>query len=323
MEDAQAEGASRPSPPRTLEDIALLMRSFQEDGDAFYFFGASSMQEVDDRIANLHLGTVPLVRAPIPRRPPLRLDSDFPPPPPTAAPLPRSHSAPAAVLQQRQQAAAPSPRGPSPPPPPVRPLPRPTLKMPAGHKPVVVFDTETTGLSPAIVCQLAYAVVENGAIAIEYDQLLKLPAGVRIGKQAQQIHGISNHDVARRGVDAADALELFARTCSRVLLAGGRVVAHNSKFDVRALRETRTAHNVIDHSENQTLEVSDTFCTMAESKQHSPLKDRAGRRKAFKNEELYAHFFGSPPSWARLHDASSDVMVTALNYAEGLRRGWW
>ena len=195
--------------------------------------------------------------------------------------------------------------------------------MPAGHKPVVVFDTETTGLKPPIVCQLAYVVVENGAVGVEYDALLKLPPGVRIGKQAQTIHGISNQDVAKRGVDAADALELFARTCARVRLAGGRVVAHNSKFDVRAIRETRLAHNVIDHDENQTLEDSDAFCTMAESKQHSPLQDRAGRRKAFRNEELYAHFFGSPPSWARLHNALDDVLVTTLNYAEGLKRAWW
>ena len=261
------EDASPPPPPRpsrTLDDIALLMRSFKEDGDAFYFFGASTMQQVEERIANLHLGTVPLVRPPIPRRPPLRLDTEFPGLPPL-----RSVSAPATLLQQ-QVAPPQAQRDPSPPPPPMRLLPRPSLQMPAGHKPVVVFDTETTGLKPPIVCQLAYVVVENGAVGVEYDALLKLPPGVRIGKQAQTIHGISNQDVAKRGVDAADALELFARTCARVRLAGGRVVAHNSKFDVRAIRETRLAHNVIDHDENQTLEDSDAFCTMAESKQHSP-----------------------------------------------------
>jgi DNA polymerase III epsilon subunit-like protein len=314
------------APTRTLDDIALLMRSFATDGDAFYFFGASSMEQVEERIANLHLNTVPLVRDPIARRPPIQLDyericySEPPQPPQPPPPLRTAHrprSAPAAVESAQ------SAREPSPPPPAVVPLSRPPLVMPIGHKPVLVFDTETTGLSPPIVCQLAYVVVENGAVAIEYDQLLKLPQGVRIGKQAQAVHGVSNQDVAARGVGAADALELFARTCARILLAGGRVVAHNSSFDVRAVRETRLAHNVIDHDENQTLELKDTFCTMKHSKEHSPLKDKAGRRKAFKNDELYLHNFGSPPSWARLHDASSDVMVTVLNYAEGLRREWW
>lgn len=166
-------------------------------------------------------------------------------------------------------------------------------------------------------------VVQNGAISIEYDQLLQLPPGVRIGKQAQAVHGISNADCAKRGVDAADALELFAIECARILSTGGRVVAHNSKFDVRAVRETRLAHNIIDCGENQTLEVGDTFCTMTASKQYSQLKDKAGRKKAFKNEELYQYFHNCPPTWARLHNALDDVMVTTLNYGRGLRRNWW
>ena len=203
------------------------------------------------------------------------------------------------------------------------PLSRPPLTRPNGHKPALIFDTETTGLKPAIVCQLAYMVVEGGTVTTEYDQLLKLPAGVRIGKQAQAVHGVSNNDCATHGVDPREALEAFARECSRILSAGGRIAAHNSKFDVRAIRETRLAHNIIDCGENQTLEDRDTFCTMAMSKAYSPLVDKSGRRKAFRNEELYFYLFGSPPSWARLHNALDDVRVTALNYSAGLSRGWW
>ena len=219
----------------------------------------------------------------------------------------------------------PLPTAPEPPeaPKPPEPSERPPLEMPAGHAPVLVFDTETTGLKPAIVCQLAYVIVENGSVTIKYDELFKLPSGVRITKQAQEVHGISNKDCATRGVDAAEALEAFARSCARILASGGRVVAHNSKFDVRAIRETRLAHNIVDYDENQTLEDRDVFCTMVNSKPHSQLKDKAGRRKAFRNEELYAHFYGRPPSWARLHNALDDVMVTALNYAGGLVRRWW
>ena len=108
------EDASPPPPPRpsrTLDDIALLMRSFKEDGDAFYFFGASTMQQVEERIANLHLGTVPLVRPPIPRRPPLRLDTEFPGLPPLRVGLgPRDAAAAAGGAPQAQRDPSPPPR---------------------------------------------------------------------------------------------------------------------------------------------------------------------------------------------------------------------
>ena len=66
------------------------------------------------------------------------------------------------------------------------------------------------------------------------------------------------------------------------------------------------------------------FCTMAQSRRHSTLVNSLGRRKAFRNDELYHHLYGHPCTrWARLHDASDDVRVTALNYLGGVREGWW
>lgn len=252
----------------------------------------------------MRCGAIPIVRGPVPQRPPTSMDS--------AAMASRSVSAPA--LLQR-------PVAPTPPPSTLHT--RPKLKLPVGHKPFICFDTETTGLKPAIVCQIAYVVVEAGKVTMEYDQLLQLPQGAYIGRQAQAIHRISNRDCAQRGVDAANALELFARTCFKIMQAGGRIVAHNAKFDARAIRETRLAHNIIEYPENQALEDGDTFCTMTMSKSYSQLKDKANRRKAFKNEELYAHLYGSPPTWASLHNAADDIGVTTLNYAGGLLRGWW
>ena len=196
---------------------------------------------------------------------------------------------------------------------------RPVLCMPSDHRPVLVFDTETTGLKPAIVCQLAYVVIENGAVTTEYDELLRLPKGVKIERRAQEVHGISTNDCASRGVDAREALEEFARECARILGQNGRVVAHNAQFDVRAIRETRAAHRL----SGSTLEVGDTFCTMKESKIYSPLRDKAGRKKAFRNEEMYEYFHGTGPTWARLHSALDDVHVTAINYSSGCHKGWW
>ena len=245
---------------------------------------------IEERIQNLRLGTVPIVRpSPAPQQQPPAVPTAAVPPPPLPTP----------------------------------PFTRPPLEMPAGHRPIVCFDTETTGFSPAIVCQLAYVVVENGEVTTEYDQLLELPRGATIGRQAQSIHGISNRACAKRGVDAAAALETFARMCARILSEGGRLVAHNSRFDVRAIRDTRSAHNLIDYEDNETLTFTDTFCTMVNSKQYSPLKDKAGRQKAFKNDEMFTFLYGEPPKFARLHDALDDVHVTILCYVGGVNRGWW
>jgi hypothetical protein len=62
---------------------------------------------------------------------------------------------------------------------------------------------------------------------------------------------------------------------------------------------------------------------MKNSKSKSPLFTQNGRRKAFKNSELYFHLFGVHPNWARLHSAFDDVLVTAFNYLEGVEKAWW
>ena len=264
------------------------MNSFSTVADAFFFLGATAgTNELDEKMNALGLDT--------PSQEPQG------PPPLTQGPPPLTQGRP------------PLSQGPPD---------RPGLCMPSEHRPVLVFDTETTGLKPAIVCQLAYIVVENGAVTTEYDELLRLPKGVKIERRAQDVHGISTNDCASRGVDAREALEEFARECTRILGQNGRVVAHNAQFDVRAIRETRAAHKLVG-SALSALEVGDTFCTMKESKIYSPLTDKAGRKKAFRNEEMYHFFHGVGPTWAKLHSALDDVHVTALNYARGSHAGWW
>jgi DNA polymerase III epsilon subunit-like protein len=164
---------------------------------------------------------------------------------------------------------------------------------------------------------------EGGELVKTYDELFQLPFGARIETRAQEVHKISATDCAERGVDPVAALEAFALECYSVLLKGGRIVAHNAAFDVRAVRETRQAHDIISFGENQDLELKDTLCTQKASRKYSPLKDKANRQKVFSNEELYEFLYGQKPVWAKLHSALSDVHVTLLNYTGGVSRGWW
>ena len=92
-----------------------------------------------------------------------------------------------------------------------------------------------------------------------------------------------------------------------------RVVAHNASFDMRMLKQTARAHGV-DDAGVDALDKRDFFCTMGAARDNCGLRNRAGRKRSPSNAELYERLLGKPPE-GRLHDASSDVAVTAASYA--------
>lgn len=194
---------------------------------------------------------------------------------------------------------------------------RPPIKLPLDSSPVLVFDTETTGLSPSIICQLAYVIIDDSGITEKVDQILRLPEGVTIQQQAVQIHGITNERCHNEGVDARQALKEFANAVDRILSRSGKIIGHNVAFDVRAVAQTRAAHKM------PPSEIKETFCLMKKSYAHSPLKNRLNKKKQFRNDELYEHLYKRKPDWARLHSAYDDVCVAALNYIGGLNNMWW
>ena len=289
-----------------LYESELLVNSFPTREHAFFFYATNTGSQVEEYVQQLvHQekqkqllhnfqypplqAQPPQLQAQPPQAPPL-----LPPPPPSPQQDQLLHSSQI----------------------------RPTLQIPSTLSwPIIVFDTETVGLSPPIICQLAFIHVEHGRVVSEYDQLLQLPPNVKITETARQIHGISEYDCRSHGVDAVGVLSGFVELCRGVLSRGGRIIAHNSAFDARAINMTIErwgASSVIPRLENAQL-----FCTMRKSKSKSPLLTQNGKRKAFKNGELYNHLFGVRPDWARLHSAYDDVMITALNYVEGIEKGWW
>ena len=276
----------------TMEDASMLIASFSTVGDAFFWLGSSTLEEIDKRVRSLRASDV-------------GGSAD------TAEAVPLvmgvSDMQISDVLQVFNI-----------------PLGCPAFPRLTNRLPIMVFDTETTSISPPIVCQLAYVVFQDGVPAFQYDNVFTLPTNTIVAPQAFKVHGISTRDCTTKGVCAVQALELFAATAKRILSQGGRVVAHNSQFDCRAIQKTRNAWSIIETPENPEIGQNDFFCTMKESKQYSLLLDKRGHRKAFKNSELYQHFNdGREPTWARLHSAIDDVLVTAHNYVSGERAGWW
>ena len=108
----------------------------------------------------------------------------------------------------------------------------------AGGAPLVVFDTETTGLDLARdeVIQIAAARVDAaGNILAQMNRFIR-PTRM-VSSRAEQVHGYSNEFLRHHGIAAQEALAEF-----RTFSAGAILVGHNSAaFDLamieRALRE--------------------------------------------------------------------------------------
>ncbi len=98
------------------------------------------------------------------------------------------------------------------------------------HGTVVVFDVETTGLSPTDdeVIDLGAVKLQNGRPVAELDALLR--PSRRLGASAA-VHGISEETLFKEGRDAAEVFREFASFAEGAVLVG-----HNVGFDLSMIR---------------------------------------------------------------------------------------
>jgi DNA polymerase III alpha subunit (gram-positive type) len=186
-----------------------------------------------------------------------------------------------------------------------------------------VFDTETSGTSNSdVVIQFALGLfAEDGRALQFYDRLWKLPPNVRINKRAYDVHKIGCARLNRDGMDAKAQMFIIARMLGKLKARGVRIVAHNSGFDIRMLKQTAAAHGV----SNWAFDKEETFCTMAHARDCvKAISTKTGKLKMPSNLECYRHLHnGNHPQFGALHDAVADVKVTSAVYVGGRRRGWW
>ena len=102
---------------------------------------------------------------------------------------------------------------------------------------LVLFDTETTGLSYSRdeIIEFAAVVVErrNGEAVIiqEYDELITLSPGGFVPPKIQQLTGITNEDIQQRGIPKAQVCADIAQMISGKTL----LLAYNAHFDLSFL----------------------------------------------------------------------------------------
>lgn len=193
-----------------------------------------------------------------------------------------------------------------------------------GYRPnVLSLDTETTGCGPGDVA-VQVALVElnpHREVVHTLNGYLHPPDGVEMKPGAQAVHNISMEYLREHG--EPDVTSFLNKVVDRIAEAradGRVVVAHNSSFDVAMLNRTLQAHGL-----NRRLKDGEVECTMQKSKRICNLKNKLGRPKPPKNEELFRFLHGRDPSEVEgpLHDACTDATITALSYLEGRTRGWW
>ncbi|WP_232209298.1 exonuclease domain-containing protein [Alkalilimnicola ehrlichii MLHE-1] len=151
----------------------------------------------------------------------------------------------------------------------------------------VVFDTETTGLSPArgdeIIAIGAVRLVNGRVLQDEYFEQLVKPCRA-IPDSATRFHGISNEDVAR-----APEIGPVLRAFSRFIGEESVLVAHNAAFDMGFLRRAQARAGLAfpqpvldtlllsvylhDHSPDHTLEGVAERLGVEVQKRHSALAD--------------------------------------------------
>ena len=212
----------------------------------------------------------------------------------------------------------------------------------------IVFDTETTDLK-GVAVQIAFGCYDRfGNLVRNFNFYFKLPPGYRIEPGAKAIHKIEESYLDQHGLDTEWVLLVlteFAQVCGQVLAQGGRIVAHNASFDCGVIFRTWDAHAnhliqtvqsasvsartrsmlaITTPPPNPFVGFSDkTFCTMISSKHYVLAKNKLGRIKNPRNVELYSYLYDGQIPEGELHDASTDIRVTAMSYFKGIQVGWW
>lgn len=102
---------------------------------------------------------------------------------------------------------------------------------------LVLFDTETTGLyySREQIIEFAAVVLERrdgqAVVTREYDELISLRPGTTVPDQIVKLTGITNEDIAARGIPKAQV----CRDIAEMIAGNTLLLAYNAHFDLSFL----------------------------------------------------------------------------------------
>lgn len=143
-------------------------------------------------------------------------------------------------------------------------------------KPILFFDTETTGLplwkepsehpdQPHLVELAAMLVNPDTRELIAFMDVIIKPDGWIIPEEVVKVHGITTERALAEGIPEAEALDMFLALYEQC----GIRVAHNMTFDNRIIRIAMKRYKPDAVSDDQWKDKASYHCTMVEhSKKH-------------------------------------------------------
>ena len=201
---------------------------------------------------------------------------------------------------------------------------------------VLVFDTETSGLSKTkiinlstihlwpFIVQFSYIIFDTDTCSIVkmYDNIIKLKPYNVISEESSKIHGITNEISLNKGVDIQEVLFEFCSDIDEVDL----MVAHNINFDLPLIKVEllRCMQNNIDTNDiyqslkdnfETILNKKEKYCTMENSIHLCKIERENSRGKYLKFptlSELHVYLFNVTP--CNLHNSLNDILITLRCY---------
>lgn len=192
--------------------------------------------------------------------------------------------------------------------------------------PILVFDTETTGLplwnlpsedlsQPRITQIAAELHDEDTGTTLAFMDLIIKPEGWTIPEELEALTGITNEKAERFGVPIGLALGLFLEMWRKSTLR----VAHNEPFDMRMIRIELIRSDAYGEALADEWKAGPAFCTQKNSTKiiNLPPSEKmaaAGRRmpKSPNLGEAYKHFTGNDLVGA--HNAATDLAACRAVY---------
>lgn len=164
-------------------------------------------------------------------------------------------------------------------------------------KPIIFYDTETTGLpefklpsesecQPHIVQLAAILADEDTRNVLATLNVIVKPEGWIIPEESIAVHGITQDVAEKVGLPEKEVVSLFYQLCQ-----GAKRVAHNRTFDQRIVRIALKRYEFSEEYLNKWAEKEDHDCTMLMAKpiMQLPPKLRYGY-KSPRLEEAYKYF---------------------------------
>ncbi|MDD7465020.1 MAG: exonuclease domain-containing protein [Actinomycetaceae bacterium] len=186
------------------------------------------------------------------------------------------------------------------------------MREPWSKRPIVGFDTETTGVDAATDRLVTASVVVVDAGGVEKFYWLADP-GVEIPLPAQNVHGISTEQAQREGEPIRKVLDEVAQILHVHMEQGHPIVAFNASFDFTLLENELARHDLPTLAQRLGRPIGPVIDPFMLDKTVD--KFRRGKR----NLETVARFYGV---WNddNFHNAEADVMVTLRVLGALLRR---